>query len=45
VLGGGGRPSHDTRRRQSGLDLSVPLDCLDAVLTYLDANDRACTST
>jgi UV DNA damage endonuclease len=39
VLGGGGRPSHDTRRWQSGPDLSVSLDRLDAVLTYLDGND------
>jgi UV DNA damage endonuclease len=39
VLGDGGRPSHDTRRWQSGPDLSVSLDRLDAVLTYLDAND------
>src|ERR1044071_7668177 len=38
VLGGRGLPSHDTRRWQSGPDLSVSLDCLDAILDYLDAN-------
>ena len=32
VLGGGGLPSHDTRRWQSGPDLAVSLDRLDAVL-------------
>jgi UV DNA damage endonuclease len=39
VLGAGGLPSHDTRRRQSGPHLSVSLDHLDAVLGYLDDND------
>ena len=39
VLGAGGLPSHDARRWQSGPDLSVSLDHLDAILTYLDAND------
>ncbi len=39
VLGDGGLPSHDTRRWQSGPDLSVSLDCLDAILSYLDSND------
>jgi len=39
VLGAGGLPSHDTRRWQSGPDLSVSLDRLDAILGYLDAND------
>ena len=39
VLGGGGRPSHDTRRWQSRPDLSVSLDRLDAILSYLDDAD------
>jgi UV DNA damage endonuclease len=39
VLGDGGLASHDTRRWQSGPDLSVSLDRLDAILTYLDAHD------
>jgi UV DNA damage endonuclease len=39
VLGDGGLPSHDTRRWQSGPDLGVSLDRLDAILTYLDAHD------
>jgi UV DNA damage endonuclease len=38
VLGDGG-PSHDTRRWQSGPDLSVSLDRLDAILSYVDAHD------
>ena len=36
VLGAGGLPSHDTRRWQSGPDLSVSLDRLEAILSYLD---------
>jgi UV DNA damage endonuclease len=39
VLGGGGLPSHDTRRWQSGPDLAVSLDRLEAILGYLAAND------
>ena len=39
VLGAGGLQSHDARRWQSGPDLSVSLDHLDAILTYLDASD------
>ena len=39
VLGAGGLRSHDARRWQSGPDLSVSLDHLDAILTYLDASD------
>src|SRR5918995_515836 len=39
VLGAGGPPSHDTRRWQSGPGLAVSLDRLDAILSYLDAND------
>jgi hypothetical protein len=39
VLGGGGLPSHDTRRWQSGPDLSVSLDRLEAILAYLDDHD------
>jgi UV DNA damage endonuclease len=39
VLGGGGLPSHDTRRWQSGPDLSVSLDRLQEILAYLDDND------
>ena len=36
VLGGGGLPSHDTRRWQSGPSLAVSLDRLEAILAYLD---------
>jgi UV DNA damage endonuclease len=39
VLGGGGLPSHDTRRWRSGPELSVSLDRLTAILAYLDDND------
>jgi UV DNA damage endonuclease len=39
VLGGGGLPSHDMRRWQSGPDLSVSLAHLEAILGYLDDND------
>jgi UV DNA damage endonuclease len=39
VLGGGGLPSHDTRRWQSGPDLAVSLDRLETILAYLDDND------
>lgn len=39
VLGGGGLPSHDTRRWQSGPHLSVSLDALEAILRRLDAED------
>jgi UV DNA damage endonuclease len=39
VLGGGGLPSHDTRRWQSGPDLSVSLGRLEAILAYLDEHD------
>ncbi len=39
VLGGGGLPSHDTRRWQSGPHLRVSLGCLAAILEYLAAND------
>jgi UV DNA damage endonuclease len=39
VLGGGGLPSHDTRRWQSGPDLAVSLDRLEAILSYLDDAD------
>jgi len=39
VLGAGGLPSHDTRRWQSGPDLSVSLERLEAILTYLDDAD------
>jgi UV DNA damage endonuclease len=38
VLGGGGLPSHDTRRWQSGPHLSVSLDRLEAILSYLEDN-------
>ena len=38
VLGDGGLPSHDTRRRQSDPHLSVSLDHLEAVLDHLAAN-------
>lgn len=34
VLGGGGLPSHDARRWQSGPHLSVSLDSLEAILDY-----------
>lgn len=36
VLGGGGLPSHDTRRRGSDPHLSVSLDRLEAILGYLE---------
>ena len=39
VLGAGGLPSHDTRRWQSGPDLSVSLERLEAILAYLDDHD------
>jgi UV DNA damage endonuclease len=39
VLGGGGLPSHDTRRWQSGPHLLVSLERLRAVLEYCDAQD------
>ena len=39
VLGGGGLPSHDTRRWQSGPGLDVSLDALEAVLAYCDDHD------
>jgi UV DNA damage endonuclease len=39
VLGGGGLPSHDTRRWQSEPHLRHSLTHLDAILTYLDAAD------
>jgi UV DNA damage endonuclease len=39
VLGGGGLPSHDTRRWQSGPHLSVSLDHLAAVLDHLQDVD------
>src|SRR3954463_7882461 len=38
VLGAGGLASHDTRRWQSGPDLSVSLDRLAAILGYLEDN-------
>src|SRR4051794_39649741 len=38
VLGGGGLPSHDTRRWQSDPHLSVSLDRLEAILGYLEDN-------
>jgi UV DNA damage endonuclease len=37
VLGGGGLPSHDTRRWQSGPHLRVSLERLRAVFDYLDS--------
>ena len=37
VLGGGGLPSHDTRRWQSGPSLGVSLDRLEAVLRHCAA--------
>ena len=39
VLGGGGLPSHDTRRWQSGPHLRVSLERLRAVLEYCDGRD------
>jgi UV DNA damage endonuclease len=39
VLGGGGLPSHDTRRHQSEPSLGVSLERLRAVLAYLDDVD------
>jgi UV DNA damage endonuclease len=39
ILGGGGLPSHDTRRWQSGPHLRRSLVALRAVLEYLDRND------
>ena len=39
VLGGGGLPSHDTRRWQSGPHLRVSLERLRAILDYLDRTD------
>jgi UV DNA damage endonuclease len=39
VLGGGGLPSHDSRRWQSGPHLRVSLERLRAVLEYCDAHD------
>jgi UV DNA damage endonuclease len=39
VLGGGGLPSHDTRRWQSGPHLRVSLERLRGVLAYCDAQD------
>src|SRR5215213_7065605 len=39
VLGGGGLPSHDTRRWRSGPSLGVSLDRLSAILAYLDDVD------
>ncbi len=39
VLGGGGLPSHDTRRWQSGPSLGVSLERLAAILDYCDDND------
>jgi UV DNA damage endonuclease len=39
VLGDGGLPSHDARRWQSGPDLSVSLEYLEAILAYLDRRD------
>jgi UV DNA damage endonuclease len=39
VLGGGGLPSHDTRRWQSDPGLDVSLDALEAVLAYCDDHD------
>jgi UV DNA damage endonuclease len=39
VLGGGGLPSHDTRRWQSGPHLRVSLERLTRVLEYCDAHD------
>ncbi len=39
VLGGGGLPSHDTRRRQSGPHLRTSLERLTAIFDYLEAED------
>ncbi len=39
VLGGGGLPSHDTRRWQSGPHLRTSLERLGRVLEYCDEND------
>ena len=39
VLGGGGLPSHDTRRWQSEPSLDVSLSHLEAILEYLDDQD------
>jgi len=39
VLGGGGLPSHDARRWQSGPHLRHSLERLRAILDYLDANE------
>jgi UV DNA damage endonuclease len=39
VLGGGGLPSHDSRRWQSGPHLRVSLERLRGVLEYCDAHD------
>ena len=39
VLGGGGLPSHDARRWQSGPHLRVSLERLAAILEYMDAED------
>lgn len=39
LLGGGGLPSHDTRRWQSGPHLGVSLDHLEAILRRLDEHD------
>ncbi|HVL31361.1 MAG TPA: UV DNA damage repair endonuclease UvsE [Solirubrobacteraceae bacterium] len=39
VLGGGGLPSHDTRRHASDPSLGVSLDFLDAIFDHLDAHD------
>lgn len=39
VLGGGGLPSHDTRRHQSEPSLGVSLDNLEAIFGYLHDND------
>jgi UV DNA damage endonuclease len=39
VLGAGGLPSHDTRRRQSEPNLGVSLEKLRTILAYLDDND------
>lgn len=42
VLGAGGLPSHDARRRESGPSLGVSLDHLEAILGYLDDIDVRC---
>lgn len=39
VLGGGGLPSHDTRRWRSGPSLEVSLGYLEAILAHLDEHD------